>query len=107
MNGEYKVGDIISGQVTGIEKYGIFVSVDHQYDDSVPSPGAWNTVCLRTKQGWIIAAHQQKCAGNDNSQYGYRCNNSVNCQGTTAGYCDDVLSQYSLAARGSDYDRYC
>lgn len=32
MNSDYKVGDIISGQVTGIEKYGIFVSVDHQYD---------------------------------------------------------------------------
>ncbi len=32
MTEEYKVGDIIRGQVTGIEKYGVFVSVDHQYD---------------------------------------------------------------------------
>lgn len=32
MNEEYKVGDIIKGQVTGIEKYGAFVNVDHYYD---------------------------------------------------------------------------
>lgn len=29
---DYKVDDIIKCQVTGIEKYGIFVSIDHQYD---------------------------------------------------------------------------
>ena len=29
---DYKVGDIIKGQVTGIEKYGIFVSIDPWYD---------------------------------------------------------------------------
>ena len=29
---EYKVGDIIKGQVTGIEKYGIFVSIDPFWD---------------------------------------------------------------------------
>ena len=28
----YKVGDIIKGQVTGIEKYGIFVNIDPWYD---------------------------------------------------------------------------
>lgn len=32
MTNEYKKGDIIKGQVTGIEKYGIFVNIDHQYD---------------------------------------------------------------------------
>ena len=32
MNSEYKVDDIIKGQVTGIEKYGIFVSVDLECD---------------------------------------------------------------------------
>ena len=32
MSEEYKVGDIIKGQVTGIEKYGIFVSIDPWYD---------------------------------------------------------------------------
>jgi len=32
MTDEYKVGSIIKGQVTGIEKYGIFVSVDPWYD---------------------------------------------------------------------------
>ena len=31
-NDNYKVGDIISGQVTGIEKYGIFVNIDPWYD---------------------------------------------------------------------------
>ncbi len=31
-NENYKVGDIISGQVTGIEKYGIFVNIDPWYD---------------------------------------------------------------------------
>ena len=30
--GEYKVNDIIMGQVTGIEKYGIFVNIDQEYD---------------------------------------------------------------------------
>ncbi len=30
--GDYKVGDIIKGQVTGIEKYGIFVNIDPWYD---------------------------------------------------------------------------
>lgn len=29
---EYKTGSIIKGQVTGIEKYGIFISVDPWYD---------------------------------------------------------------------------
>lgn len=29
---DYKVGDIIKGQVTGIEKYGIFVSIDPWWD---------------------------------------------------------------------------
>ena len=29
---EYKTGDIIEGTVTGIEKYGIFVSLDNNYD---------------------------------------------------------------------------
>lgn len=29
---EYKVGNIIKGQVTGIEKYGIFVNIDPWYD---------------------------------------------------------------------------
>jgi len=29
---EYKVGNIIKGQVTGIEKYGIFVNVDPWYN---------------------------------------------------------------------------
>ena len=29
---QYKVGDIITGYVTGIEKYGIFVSIDEQYN---------------------------------------------------------------------------
>ncbi len=29
---EYKVGNIIKGQVTGIEKYGIFVSIDPWWD---------------------------------------------------------------------------
>lgn len=29
---EYKVGSIIKGQVTGIEKYGIFVNIDPWYD---------------------------------------------------------------------------
>lgn len=32
VNGEYKVGDIIKGQVTGIENYGIFVNIDPWYD---------------------------------------------------------------------------
>ncbi len=32
MSEEYKVGDIIKGQVTGIEKYGIFVNIDPWYD---------------------------------------------------------------------------
>lgn len=32
MTEEYKVGNIIKGQVTGIEKYGIFVNVDPWYD---------------------------------------------------------------------------
>lgn len=32
MGEEYKVGDIIKGQVTGIEKYGIFVNIDPWYD---------------------------------------------------------------------------
>ena len=27
----YKIGDIINGQVTGIEKYGIFVHIDDRY----------------------------------------------------------------------------
>ncbi len=31
-NENYKVGDIIKGQVTGIENYGIFVSIDPFYD---------------------------------------------------------------------------
>ena len=29
---EYKVGSIIKGQVTGIEKYGIFLNIDPWYD---------------------------------------------------------------------------
>lgn len=29
---EYKVGDIIKGQVTGIENYGIFINIDPWYD---------------------------------------------------------------------------
>lgn len=29
---KYKVGDIIKGQVTGIENYGIFVNINNQYD---------------------------------------------------------------------------
>lgn len=29
---EYKKGDIIKGQVSGIEKYGIFINVDAYYD---------------------------------------------------------------------------
>jgi len=28
----YKIGDIISGKVTGIENYGIFVKIDSLYD---------------------------------------------------------------------------
>ena len=28
---KYKIGDIINGQVTGIEKYGIFLSIDNEY----------------------------------------------------------------------------
>jgi len=32
MTDEYKVGNIITGQVTGIEKYGIFVNIDPWYD---------------------------------------------------------------------------
>lgn len=28
---EYKVGSIVKGQVTGIEKYGAFVSIDSEY----------------------------------------------------------------------------
>lgn len=32
MNEEYKIGDIIKGQVTGIEKYGVFVSIDPYYN---------------------------------------------------------------------------
>ena len=32
MTEEYKKGDIIKGQVTGIEKYGIFVNVDPYYN---------------------------------------------------------------------------
>ena len=32
MNEEYKVGDIIKGQVTGIEKYGVFVNIDPYFD---------------------------------------------------------------------------
>ncbi len=32
MTEDYKVDDIIKGQVTGIEKYGIFVNVDPWYD---------------------------------------------------------------------------
>lgn len=32
MTEEYKVGDIIKGQVTGIEKYGIFINVDPWYN---------------------------------------------------------------------------
>ncbi len=32
MTGDYRVGDIIKGQVTGIEKYGIFVNIDPWYD---------------------------------------------------------------------------
>ena len=30
--GEYKVDDIIKGQITGIEKYGIFFNIDQEYD---------------------------------------------------------------------------
>lgn len=29
---DYKVGSIIKGQVTGIEKYGIFINIDPWYD---------------------------------------------------------------------------
>lgn len=32
MTSDYKVGDIIKCQVTGLEKYGIFVSVDSNYN---------------------------------------------------------------------------
>ena len=32
MSEDYKVGNIIKGQVTGIEKYGIFVNIDPWYD---------------------------------------------------------------------------
>ena len=32
MTEEYKVGDIIKCQVTGVEKYGIFVNIDPWYD---------------------------------------------------------------------------
>lgn len=32
MNDEYKVGDIIKGQVTGIESYGVFVNIDPEYN---------------------------------------------------------------------------
>lgn len=32
MNDEYKVGDIIKCQVTGIESYGVFVNVDQYYN---------------------------------------------------------------------------
>ncbi len=32
MSEEYKVGNIIKGQVTGIEKYGIFVNIDPWYN---------------------------------------------------------------------------
>lgn len=32
MASDYKVGDIIKGQVTGVEKYGIFVNIDPWYD---------------------------------------------------------------------------
>ncbi len=32
MTSDYKIDDIIKGQVTGIEKYGIFVNVDPWYD---------------------------------------------------------------------------
>jgi len=32
MTEDYKVGSIIKGQVTGIEKYGIFVNIDPWYD---------------------------------------------------------------------------
>lgn len=32
MTEEYKVGNIIKGQVTGIEKYGIFVNIDPWYN---------------------------------------------------------------------------
>ena len=35
MQSEYKVGDIIKGQVTGIEKYGIFVNIDPWYNGLV------------------------------------------------------------------------
>ncbi|MGM9834669.1 MAG: S1 RNA-binding domain-containing protein [Bacilli bacterium] len=28
---EYKVGDVIKGQVTGVEKYGVFLNVDNEY----------------------------------------------------------------------------
>lgn len=28
---KYKVGSIVTGQVTGIEKYGVFVSIDEYY----------------------------------------------------------------------------
>lgn len=31
----YKIGDIIKGQVTGIEKYGIFVHIDDKYSGLV------------------------------------------------------------------------
>ena len=31
MNGEYKKGDVVKGCVTGIENYGIFVSLDNYY----------------------------------------------------------------------------
>ena len=29
---DYKIGNIIKGQVTGIEKYGIFINIDPWYD---------------------------------------------------------------------------
>lgn len=32
MTEEYKVGNIIKGQVTGVEKYGIFVNIDPWYN---------------------------------------------------------------------------
>ncbi len=32
MVGKYKVGDIIKGQITGIEKYGVFVNIDSLYN---------------------------------------------------------------------------
>lgn len=41
---EYKVGKIVKGNITGVEKYGIFVSLDNFYSGLIHIPSL--TLCM-------------------------------------------------------------